>query len=47
MAGITQEQAVKILAVEVGTLSGYENGNRVAEDVVDMTDIYNAPLLAI
>ena len=42
LAGLTQEQASELLCVEVRSLSGYENGAKVPDDIVArMADGYN------
>ena len=44
--GLTQEQASELLGVEVRTLSGYENGSNVHDDIIArMTVIYQSPEL--
>lgn len=46
-AGYTQQQALEFLCVADTTLSSYENGANVPDDVVDrMCQLYNDPLLA-
>jgi len=48
LAGFTQETAAEKLNISVRALSGYENGTKVQDDIVDaMSTEYNAPLLAI
>ncbi len=46
-AGLTQKEASNLLAVGERTLSAYENGTKVPDEIVDkMAEVYNAPLLA-
>ncbi len=47
-SGLTQEQAVVLLHIDVGTLSKYENGHMPvpAATVAAMVQIYRTPLLA-
>ncbi|MCI8442538.1 MAG: helix-turn-helix transcriptional regulator [Provencibacterium sp.] len=47
LAGLTQEAAAELLHVSERSLSAYENGAEVPEDIVDrMSQAYNSPLLA-
>lgn len=44
---MTQEDAAELLHVSERSLSAYENGATVPDDIVDrMAQVYNAPLLA-
>ena len=46
-AGFTQEQAAELLHIAVRTLSEYENGGNVPDEIVAMmADQYRAPVLA-
>ena len=48
LAGLSQAEAAELLSVEVRSISNYENGSRVPDDIVRaMVQAYNAPLLGL